>query len=896
MTDHFASQLPDRDPAETAEWREALADIVRTDGAYRAGQVLTSTLAHAAQLRLQMPSLTQTPYVNTIGPADEPAYPGDMAVEKRLRQMIRWNAVMMVSRANKKWSGLGGHLSSYASSANLYEVGFNHFFRGPQGDGSSSGQADSGDQIYYQGHVAPGMYARAFLEGRLSEENLEHFRRETGGCGLPSYPHPWLMPKFWQFPTVSMGLGPIAAIYQARFNRYLHNRGLKDTSRSRVWAFLGDGECDEVETTGAIGVASREQLGNLTFVINCNLQRLDGPVRGNSKVIQELESTFRGAGWNVIKVIWGPEWDPLIAADTDGVLSQRLGALVDGQYQKFTVSSGDVIRREMFGPDPRLSALVEHLSDQQIAGLRRGGHCDTKLYPAYLAATQSDRPTCILAKTVKGWTLGGGFEASNVTHQMKKLDAKQIAALRDRLEIPLTDAQLKDAPYFHPGADSPEVQYMLSRREALGGPLPQRRSAQVSLHIPEEGSFAEFDTGSRGTVEVSTTMAFVRLLRSLLRDKHIGKQVVPIVPDEARTFGMDAFFREFGIYAAHGQKYTPVDSDMLLHYHEAQDGQLLEEGITEAGSMASFIAAGTAHATHNTPMVPFYLFYSMFGLQRTGDQVWSAGDARTRGFMLGATAGRTTLHGEGLQHDDGQSQLLAQAVPNLLSYDPAFAYETATIVKDGLRRMLHDNEDVFYYITLYNENYSMPAKPADCDEGILRGLYRFAAAPTAKHSVQLLASGPMVQAALQAQKILLESYGVGAHVYSVTSYGQLYREARHIERHNRLHPLEEARVPYVTQMLPMQRGPVVAVSDWVTELPSLISRFVPGHFVPLGTNGFGRSDTREALRAHFEVDVNSQVVAGLSALAQTGKLPGKVVAEAMQRFEMDPDKTDPMGM
>ncbi len=889
MTDHFASQLPDADPAETAEWREAVADLVAADGPYRAGQLLTATLHAAGKLDIQLPPLTQTPYINTIGPADEPAYPGDVAMEKRLRQIIRWNAIMMVSRANKKFSGIGGHMSSYASSANLYELGFNHFFRGPGKDGASA------DMIYYQGHAIPGMYARAFLEGRLSENQLDHFRRETSGQGLSSYPHPWLMPDFWQFPTVSMGLGPIGAIYQARYNRYLHNRGHKDTSGARVWAFLGDGECDEVETTGALTVAAREQLNNLTFVINCNLQRLDGPVRGNGKIIQELESSFRGAGWNVIKVVWGPEWDPLLAADKDGLLVQRLGALVDGQFQKFTVSDGATIRREMFGPDPRLMAMVAHLSDADLVRLRRGGHCDSKLYAAYKAATQSDRPTCILAKTVKGWTLGGGFEASNVTHQLKKLDEKQLATFRDRLEIPISDADLHHAPYYHPGAKSAEVAYMLARRQALGGSLPYRHRHTVSLQVPEPKAFADFDAGSKGSAQVSTTMAFVRLLRNLLRDKHIGKHVVPIVPDEARTFGMDAFFREFGIYAAHGQKYTPVDADMLLHYHEAQDGQLLEEGITEAGAMASFIAAGTAYATHDVMTVPFYLFYSMFGLQRTGDQVWAAGDARTRGFMLGATAGRTTLHGEGLQHDDGHSQLLAQVVPNLLAYDPAFAYETATIVQEGLRRMIAANEDVFYYITLYNENYAMPAKPAGCDAGILAGLYLLAPSPAAKHHVQIMASGPLLQTALAAQTILADDYGVGAAIYSATSYQQLYRQARAVERHNRLHPDQAPQQAYITQLLGAGKGPVVAISDWISELPSLVSRFIPHRFVPLGTNGFGRSDTREALRQHFEIDVGALVTSSLYALSGEGGLSGKLVCQAMQRFGIDADKPDPMG-
>ena len=889
MLDEFDSQVPDQDPEETAEWREALDDVVAVDGPARARRLLNEVWRHGRRLKVGLPAVTQTPYVNTIAPEQEPKFPGDLEMERRVRRIIRWNAVMMVSRANKKWNGIGGHISSYASSANLYEMGFNHFFRGPGPDG------DAGDMIYYQGHATPGMYSRAFLEGRLSEENLESFRRETGGKGLSSYPHPWLMPDFWQFPTVSMGLGPIHSIYQARFNRYLLQRGMKDTSGRRVWAFLGDGECDEVESLGALSIAAREGLSNLTFVINCNLQRLDGPVRGNSRVVQELESVFRGAGWNVLKVLWAEDWDPLFARDTDGLLAQRLGDVVDGQFQKYTVADGAFIRKDLFGTDPRLLKIVEDLSDQDLVALRRGGHSDIKLHAAYHAATQMEGPTVILAQTVKGWTLGGGFEASNVTHQMKKLDEKQLAAFRDRLEMPISDAELAHAPYYHPGAKSQEVQYLLARREALGGALPHRNRGTVSLAVPEDKAFAEFELGSKGNVEVSTTMAFVRLLRNLLRDKSIGKHVVPIIPDEARTFGMDAFFREFGIYAADGQKYTPVDADMLLNYHEAKDGQLLEEGITEAGSMASMIAAGTAYSTHNLPMIPFYIFYSMFGLQRTGDQVWSAGDARTRGFMLGATAGRTTLHGEGLQHDDGHSHLFAQAIPNLMAYDPAFAYETAVIVQDGLRRMLDKNEDVFYYITLYNENYKMPAKAGpQVNEGILRGLYLFAKGGKAKHRVQVLASGPVVNIALEAQKILADKYDVAADVYSATSYQQLYRDARQVERHNRLHPEAKPKKAYVTEVLEKSEGPIIAASDWVQEVPSLVSRFMPRRFLPLGTNGFGRSDTREALRSHFEIDAPALVVTALAALAQEGAIAGKTVAAAIKAYGIDVDRLDPM--
>ena len=888
MVKDFDPQLPDRDAAETLEWQEAIGDVLHNDGPDRASQLLSTSWRHARALGTPLPALTQTPYVNSLAAAEQPVYPGDLALESRLQSILRWNAVMMVLRANRTVPGIGGHLSTYASSAYLYEVGFNHFFRGPDAD-------SGGDALYYQGHATPGLYARAFLEGRLSAGQLDKFRQEIGGGGLSSYPHPWLMPELWQFPTVSMGLGPLHAIYHARFNRYLHNRGLKDTQGTRVWAFLGDGECDEVETLGALGIAAREGLDNLTFVINCNLQRLDGPVRGNGKIIQELESVFHGAGWNVIKCLWGPEWDPLLAQDEHGLLVRRLGELVDGQFQKYLVTDGALMRQELFGGDPRLLALVEKMSDAEIAALRRGGHCPEKVYAAYDQATRLPGPTCILAKSVKGWLLGQGFEGSNVTHQMKKLDAAQVKTFRDRLDIPVADADLADLPYYHPGADSPEIRYMQAQRAKLGGPLPQRRAKPITCGAPAEAAFKEFFTGGKPGVEVSTTMAFVRLLRNLLRDKAIGRYVVPIVPDEARTFGMDAFFREFGIYAPNGQKYVSVDSEVLLHYHESQDGQMLEEGITEAGSMASFIAAGTAHAINGVPTIPFYMFYSMFGLQRTGDQVWAAGDARTRGFLLGATAGRTTLHGEGLQHNDGHSQLFANAVPNLYAYDPAYAYESAVIVREGLRRMLVANEDVFYYLTLYNENIAMPPMPAGAEEGILRGLYRVAEAPKGhKNAAQLLGSGPLLPVALLAQRLLAEHYDVGASVYSATSYQQLYRDARACERHNRLHPLARPRQPYVTKMLPAKGGPAIAVSDWVQELPSLIARFVPGGLLPLGANGFGRSDGRDPLRRHFEIDAASVVVTTLYALQQAGKVPGKVVAEALKRFNVPVDGVDPM--
>src|SRR4051794_31503759 len=704
--DEFKHQLPDIDPQETSEWLESFDQLVGDEGEARARFVLYKLLKRARQLHVGLPPLTQTRYINTISPEQEPFFPGDEQLELRIRRIIRWNAVAMVLRANNQFSGIGGHLSTYASSASLYEVGFNHFFRGKD-DGSS------GDQIFYQGHAAPGMYARAFLEGRLSEGQLDHFRREVvPGEGLSSYPHPRLMPDFWEFPTVSMGIGPISAIYQARYNRYLHNRGVLDTSNSRVWAFLGDGEMDEPESTAALSLASREGLDNLTFVINCNLQRLDGPVRGNGKIIQELEAVFRGSGWNVIKVIWGREWDDLLARDVDGLLVEKMNNTLDGEFQKFSVAGGAYIREHFFGPDPRLRKLVEHLSDDDLAALRRGGHDYRKVYAAYRAAVgYQGAPTVILAKTIKGWTLGAGVEGRNVTHQTKKLSEAELMKFRDRLELPIADAKIKDAPYYHPGPKSEEVEYLAERRRALGGPLPKRVVRAKPLPPPPPAIDEEFAGGSK--TPVSTTMVFTRVLCNLLRDEQLGPRIVPIIPDEARTCGMDPLFKEVGIYAALGQRYEPVDSDLVLSYREATDGQVLEEGITEAGSMASFQAAGTSYATHGLPVIPFYIFYSMFGFQRTGDQMWAFGDARGRGFLMGATAGRTTLTGEGLQHDDGHTQIHASTVPNVRAYDPAFAYELAAVIRDGIERMYVKGEDVYYYVTLYNENYVQPAKPTD---------------------------------------------------------------------------------------------------------------------------------------------------------------------------------------
>ena len=886
--DEFKHQLPDIDEAETQEWLASLDDVVEDEGENRARFLMYKLLKRARQLRVGLPPLTQTRYINTISPEQEPFFPGDEALEQRIRRIIRWNAVAMVLRANNAYTGIGGHLSTYASSASLYEVGFNLFFRGKDG-------GHAGDQIFYQGHAAPGMYARAFLEGRLSEEQLDRFRREVGGGGLSSYPHARLMPEFWEFPTVSMGIGPISAIYQARFNRYLHNRGLADTSKSRVWAFLGDGETDEPEAIAALSLAAREGLDNLTFVINCNLQRLDGPVRGNGKIIQELEGLYRGAGWNVIKVIWGREWDELLARDVDGALVEKMNNTLDGEWQKYSVAGGGYIREHFFGPDPRLHRLVEHLSDDDLARLRRGGHDYRKVYAAYKAATEfTGAPTVVLAKTIKGWTLGPGVEGRNVTHQTKKMSEVELRVFRDRLQLPIPDAKLKDAPYYRPARDSEEVQYLVERRRALGGPLPKRVVRNAPLTELKPTITSEFTTGS--DIAVSTTMVFTRLLRNLLRDPEVGPRIVPIIPDEARTFGMDPLFKEVGIYSALGQRYEPVDSDLVLSYREAANGQVLEEGITEAGSVASLQAAGTAYATHGLTMVPFYIFYSMFGFQRTGDQIWAFGDARGRGFLMGGTAGRTTLTGEGLQHDDGHSHVLASTVPNILAYDPAYAYELATIVRSGIERMYVKGEDVFYYVTLYNENYPQPKMPEGVEDGIVRGLYRFRGAPdlgAGAMPARLVGSGSIMQQVLAAQELLAEKLGVAAEVYSAPSFQQLRSEALSVERWNRLHPADRQRVPYVSQVLGADGGPIVASTDWMRAVPEMVARWLPPSFVPLGTDGFGRSDTREALRAFFEIDPPQIAAATVSALARTGALPAKRAAKAIRDLGIDPEKADP---
>jgi pyruvate dehydrogenase E1 component len=797
----------------------------------------------------------------------------------------------MVVRANRLSDGIGGHISTFASAATLYQVGFNHFFQG-------KGENFSGDLIYFQGHASPGIYAQAFLEGRINLTQMENFRRELQQeSGLSSYPHPWLMPDFWEFPTVSMGLSPISAIYQARFHHYLQDRGLKDTRHRHVWAFLGDGEVDEPETLGAITLAAREALDNLIFVINCNLQRLDGPVRGNGKIIQELETIFRGSGWNTIKVIWGDDWDPLLATDNTGLLVQRMNEVVDGQYQKYIVESGDYIRKDFFGKYPELSKLVEHLSDDQLRKLRRGGHDPEKVYAAYKTAVENEgSPTVILAKTIKGYGLGEAGEGKNISHQQKKLNEAELREFRDRFDIPISDKDIDEAPFYRPTEDSDEIQYLLERRRELDGFVPARKVQVQALKVPERAVFQEFFQGSER--EVSTTMAFVRMLSQLLKDENIGQRIVPIVPDEARTFGMESLFRQCGIYSHVGQVYTPVDSDTLLYYREARDGQILEEGITEAGSMASFTAAGTAYANQGVDMIPFYIFYSMFGFQRIGDMIWAFGDQRGRGFLLGATSGRTTLNGEGLQHQDGHSHILASTVPNLYTYDPAFAYEIAVIVQDGLRRMYHDREDIFYYITLGNENYPMPVMPNGIEDGILKGLYKFAQGPSKQgkrmHKAHIMGSGSIIREALRAQEILAERYGVSVDVWSATSFKELRRDALSVERWNLFHPNETPRKPFITSLLEREEGVFVAATDYMKTVAAQVCRWVPGGLLPLGTDGFGRSDTREALRRHFEVDAEIITLAVLYQLARREEIEMKVVQQAIKELGIDPDKPDPV--
>ncbi|MEV7227021.1 MULTISPECIES: pyruvate dehydrogenase (acetyl-transferring), homodimeric type [Polymorphospora] len=904
ISDGLPSQLPDIDPEETSEWVESLDGVIDDRGAKRARYVMLRLLERARERQVGVPPLTTTDYINTITPEREPWFPGDEAVERRIRAYIRWNAAMVVHRAQRPEIGVGGHISTYASAASLYEVGMNHFFRGKNHPGG-------GDHIFFQGHASPGMYARAFLEGRLSQDRLDGFRQELShaglGGGLPSYPHPRLMPDFWEFPTVSMGLGGINAVYQARFNRYLHNRGIKDTSDQNVWAFLGDGEMDEPESLGAIGLAAREELDNLTFVINCNLQRLDGPVRGNGKVMQELEAFFRGAGWNVIKVVWGREWDPLLAADTDGALVNLMNTTPDGDYQTYKAESGAYVREHFFGRDPRTRKMVEHLSDDEIWNLKRGGHDYRKLYAAYKAASEhTGQPTVILAKTIKGWTLGQHFEGRNATHQMKKLTLDDLKTFRDRLFLDISDKQLEEnpylPPYFHPGEKSDEMQYLQERRNQLGGFVPSRRTKTVPLAIPESKQFGDVKRGS-GKQKIATTMAFVRLLKDVMKDKEFGARWVPIIPDEARTFGMDSLFPTRKIYSPHGQKYTSVDRELFLSYKESTAGQILHEGINEAGSVASFTAAGTSYATHGEPMIPLYIFYSMFGFQRTGDAFWAAADQMARGFVLGATAGRTTLNGEGLQHEDGHSHLLAATNPAVVAYDPAFAFEIAHIVENGLHRMYgEEQENIFYYLTVYNEPIVQPAEPENVDvEGLLRGIYRYAAAPSVSGGdgsaprANILASGTGMQWALKAQQLLAQDWGVAADVWSVTSWTELRRDAVECEEHNLLNLGAEPKVPYIASKLADAAGPVVAVSDWMRAVPDLIARWVPGDYTSLGTDGFGLSDTRHALRRHFHVDAESVAVATLAQLARRGEVPVSVPAEAAKKYAIDDVNAAPVG-
>jgi pyruvate dehydrogenase E1 component len=875
---------------ETREWLESLDYVLQRGGPERVRALLKQLQVHAQKAGVKIPFTANTPYINTIPVEEQPPFPGSREIERRIRSIIRWNAMAMVVRANRLEEGIGGHISTYASAATLYEIGFNHFFRARTED-------FEGDLIYFQGHASPGIYARAFLEGRLTVEQLENFRRELQpGGGLSSYPHPWLMPNFWQFPTVSMGLGPIMAIYQARFNRYLEHRGLKKPSDARVWAFVGDGEVDEPETLGAITLAARERLDNLIFVVNCNLQRLDGPVRGNGKIIQELEAIFRGAGWNVIKVIWGSDWDPLLAKDKDGILVKRMEETVDGQYQKYSVESGKYIREHFFGVDPRLLEMVKHLSDEQLRKLRRGGHDPEKVYAAYKAAVEhKGAPTVILAKTIKGYGLGESGEGKNITHQQKKLNEEELREFRSRFGIPISDEDVAKAPFYKPPDDSPEMKYLHARRRELGGYVPQRVVKCKPLKAPPEELFEEFYRGSNGR-EVSTTMAYVRILMKLMRDKEIGKLIVPIIPDEARTFGMEGLFRQFGIYSSVGQLYEPVDKETLLYYKEAKDGQILEEGITEAGAMSSFIAAGTAYATHGINTIPFFTFYSMFGFQRIGDLIWAAGDMRCKGFLVGGTSGKTTLAGEGLQHQDGHSHLLAYPLPNLKAYDPAYAYELAVIIQDGIKRMYEEQQDVFYYITVTNEPYVQPPMPDGVKEGIIKGMYKFRAAEhrNPKLHAHLFGSGAILNEALKAQKILEERYEVSADVWSITSYKELYRDGHEVERWNMLHPSEIQRIPYVTQCLQNEDGVFVAVSDYVKALPDSISRWFPKPLVALGTDGFGRSDSRKALRDFFEVDARFITLAALWALAKEKRIKIEVVEHAIKDLDINPAKANPM--
>lgn len=874
---------------ETREWLYSLDYVLEHGGPERVIELLQQLQIRAHKSGVHIPFSANTPYINTIPREKQPPFPGDREIERRIKSLIRWNAMAMVVKANKLEGGVGGHISTYASAATLYEIGFNHFFHG-------KGEGYEGDQIYFQGHASPGVYARAYLEGRITKEQLVNFRRELKPeGGLSSYPHPWLMPDFWEFPTVSMGLGPLMAIYQARFNRYLEDRGLKKPG-GKVWAFLGDGETDEPEALGAITLASREKLDNLIFVINCNLQRLDGPVRGNAKIIQELEAIFRGAGWHVVKVIWGSDWDPLLDKDSDGKLVKRMGEVVDGEYQKYSVEGGAYIRKNFFGKDDDLLKMVEKMSDEQLFKMKRGGHDPEKVFAAYKEAVEyKGKPTVILAKTIKGYGLGEAGEGKNITHQQKKLNEEEMREFRSRFGIPISDDQIANDPFFKPDENSDEIKYLKKKRGELGGSVPSRRTDVRPIKTPPEAIFEEFYKGTEGR-EVSSTMVFVRILAKLLKDKELGKYIVPIVPDEARTFGMEALFRQVGIYSHAGQLYEPVDKDSLLYYKEAKNGQILEEGITEAGSMSSFIAAGTAYLTHGINMIPFFIYYSMFGMQRVGDLVWAAGDIGAKGFMLGGTAGRTTLNGEGLQHQDGHSHLLAYPVPNLVTYDPAFAYELAVIIRNGIKRMYEDQENIFYYITLMNENYPMPEMPKGAEEGILKGMYKFSASDKKnfKLKAQLFGSGTILNEVIKAAHILEDDYRISCDVWSVTSYKELRRNALDVERWNLLNPTKKQRKNYIETSLEKEDGVFVAASDYVKDLPDSVSKWFPRRLYSLGTDGFGRSETREALRDFFEVDAKHMVFAALTALFKEGKIQDKAVEKAAKELGINPDKLNPM--
>ena len=878
--------LQDIDSQETHEWVESLEAVIEAEGLERAHFLLEKLIETARQNGANLPYSPNTAYINTIPPHLETYTPGNPALETRIRSYIRWNAAAMVVRANRKSSELGGHIATFASAATLYDVGMNHFWHAPS-------PQHGGDLLYIQGHAAPGMYARSFLEGRFNEADLDSFRQEVDGGGLASYPHPWLMPNYWQSPTVSMGLGPLMSIYQARFMKYLQHRKLADTANRKVWAFVGDGEIDEPESLGAISLGGREKLDNLVWVVNCNLQRLDGPVRGNGKIIQELEGVFRGAGWNVIKLVWGSYWDPLLAMDKDGILKKRMAEVVDGEYQNYKAKDGAYVREHFFGKYPELKAMVAKMSDADIWRLNRGGHDPHKVFAAYHAAVHHEgQPTVILAHTVKGYGMGAAGEGQNRTHQQKKMSPEEMIAFKNRFNIPLSDADAAEAKYYRPAEDSEEINYLLERRKALGGSLPQRQTHAAPLKVPDLNIFQPL-LDSSGDREMSTTMAFVRLLTLLTRDKSIGKHIVPIVPDEARTFGMEGMFRQLGIYSSVGQLYEPQDKDQVMFYKEDKSGQILEEGINEAGAFSSWIAAATAYSTHGVNMVPFYIYYSMFGFQRIGDLAWAAGDSRARGFLIGGTAGRTTLAGEGLQHQDGHGLVQAGLIPNCLSYDPTFAYEMAVIIQNGLKRMYHDQEDVYYYITAMNENYLHPAMPVGAEEGIVKGMYLLSGGGKKRKKVQLMGSGAILREVIAAAELLDKEWGVDANVWSVTSFNELAREARDVERWNMLHPLEDAKVPYITQCLKNQRGPAIAATDYIRQYADQVRAWLPMHYTVLGTDGFGRSDTRAQLRKHFEVNRYFIVVAALKALVDENSLPAVKVVEAMEKYAIHADKSNP---